>query len=57
MNKDDLGPAQEDRSDARKRQPYNTPRLSEFGHLSVLTTGGAGSLAEGGAMIAGMKFP
>lgn len=33
------------------RQPYVTPQLTTYGLIRDITAGGAGSVAEGGAMV------
>jgi hypothetical protein len=58
MNQDNSRPSVQDAaSGSRARADYNTPELVDYGQLRALTTGGAGSIQEGAAMTAMMKFP
>ena len=36
-------------TDARRKKPYASPRLTTYGHISKLTTGPFGSKADQGA--------
>lgn len=42
---------------AQVRRSYNQPKLTQYGDVRDLTEAGAGSLSEGSAMVAMMRFP
>lgn len=39
------------------RRSYSQPKLIQYGDVRELTENGAGSLSEGNAMVAMMRFP
>lgn len=42
---------------ADARRAYSAPRLVQYGDVRELTEAGTGSLSEGSAMVAMMRFP
>jgi hypothetical protein len=47
MTKESVGPSKENPAPLAKK-PYNSPHVTDFGHISALTAGTVGSLLDEG---------